>query len=139
MWMLQVSRVLNIITSWRLILRKRHKIISLHHTYLIMIHGIIYYIHMKELRLCFCFLCFVGFIVKCVYDTIILCRYYICIMTRSISYRFSFDICINRMHNIWMNEFTCYGAPVSLANRQMMTTMINNCANREVTINFIGY
>jgi len=26
--------------------------------------------------------------------------------------------------------FTWYGAPLSLANRQMMMTTINNCANR---------
>jgi len=35
--------------------------------------------------------------------------------------------------------FTWYGAPVSLANKHMMMTTINNCANREVTMNFIGY
>jgi hypothetical protein len=34
--------------------------------------------------------------------------------------------------------FAWYGAPVSLANRQMMA-MINNRANREVTTNFTGY
>jgi len=34
--------------------------------------------------------------------------------------------------------FAWYGAPVSSANRQMMTT-INSHANREVTTNLIGY
>jgi len=81
---------------------------TLHFSYAhsIMTHGVIYYVHMKELGQCFCFLCFVGFIIKCIYDTVIWCLYYICIMTSSISYRFDFDLVwIDRM-NEWMEGRT---------------------------------
>jgi len=55
-----------------------------------MTDGLIHYVHIRELGICccFCFLYFVGFIIKCIYDAIILCLFYICIKTSSISYRF---------------------------------------------------
>jgi len=58
-------------------------------------HGVIYYVHTKELGLCFCFLCFVGFIIKCIYDTLILCLHLHCIRTSSIAYWFGFWPCMD--------------------------------------------
>jgi len=55
-----------------------------------MTHDIIHYVHIRELVIycCFYFLYFAGFITKCIYDTIILCLFYNCIKTVSISYMF---------------------------------------------------
>jgi hypothetical protein len=50
---------------------------SLFYMYSVTTHGLIYYVYAKELGLCFCFLCFVGFIIKCIYDTLILHLHYI--------------------------------------------------------------
>jgi len=50
---------------------------SLFYVYSVTTHGLIYYVYAKELGLCFRFLCFVGFIIKCIYDTLILCLHYI--------------------------------------------------------------
>jgi len=51
----------------------------------IVTYGVICYVHMREMGLCF--------------DIIILCLYYICIMTSSISYRLVDLVWIDRIHN----------------------------------------
>jgi hypothetical protein len=49
-------------------------------------------------------LCFVGLIIKCIYDISVIWLQYIYFMTSSISYRLVDLIWINRMHNEWMNS-----------------------------------
>ena len=56
-----------------------------------MTDGLIHYVHIKEWGIYFLY--FVGLIIKCTYDTIILCLFYICIKTSSISYRFWMTLC----------------------------------------------
>jgi hypothetical protein len=58
--------------------------------YSIMTYGVIHYVQIRKLGIwcCFYFLYFVGFVTKCIYDTIILFLFHICTKTSCMCYRF---------------------------------------------------
>jgi hypothetical protein len=77
---------------------------SLFYVQSIMTHGVIYNLYTKKLGLNFCFLCFVGFIIKCIYDTLILCLHYIASWQALYPVGSVSDLVwIDIMHNKWMN------------------------------------
>ena len=59
----QSHSAIKIVTS--LLSREDLRILYFSCVHSIMTYGVIYYVHMRELGLCFYFLCFVGFIIRC--------------------------------------------------------------------------